>query len=244
MTNQCRCEWHLPPSLAPSPLQPLDSCTASPSYSPSCEPPLLYVQFHDQDMLNVPGTLLVIAWRFKKLKKWTVGHVRALKEHMGNVKRWLVEKESNREGQVENTTTVNESSSSALEGTMNEMRDELMEMQGHIGELGHKVVKFVTSPGICLPCLCVFQPKLILPPLRQTHHSRFMHRRAPPSRSTHILFCPITRSPQSLASRPMATSADATWLACCSFLPPPSALNSHAYASHTQWETTRPCQAL
>ena len=48
---------------------------------------------------------------------------------MGNVKRWLVEKESDREGQVENTTTVNESSSSALEGTMNEMRDELMEMQ-------------------------------------------------------------------------------------------------------------------
>ena len=106
---------------------------------------------------------------------------------MGNVKRWLVEKESDREGQVENTTTVNKSSSSALEGTMNEMRDELMEMQGRISELGHKVVKFVTSPGICLPCLRMFQPKLILPPLRQTHCSQFMHRRAPPSWSTHIL---------------------------------------------------------
>ena len=162
---------------------------------------------------------------------------------MGDVKRWLVEKESDREGQVENTTTVNESSSSALEGTMNEMRDELMEMQGRIGELGHKVVKFVTSPGICLPCLRVFRPKLILPPLRQTHRSRFMHRRAPPSWSTHILFRPITRSPQSLASRPMATSADATRLACRSFLPPPSAPNSHAHASRTQWETTRPRQA-
>ena len=234
---------HLPPSLAPSPLRPPDSCTASPSYSPSREPPPLYVRFHDQGTLDVPGTLLVIARRFEKLKKWTVGHVRALKEHMGDVKRWLVEKESDREGQVENTTTVNESSSSALEGTMNEMRDELMEMQGRIGELGHKVVKFVTSPGICLPCLRVFRPKLILPPLRQTHRSRFMHRRAPPSRSTHILFRPITRSPQSLASRPMATSADATRLACRSFLPLPSALNSHAHASRTRWETTRPRQA-
>ena len=171
MTDQCRCEWHLPPSLALSPLQPPDSCTTSPSYSPSREPPPLYVQFHNQDTLDVPGTLLVIAQQFEKLKKWTVGHVRALKEHMGNVKQWLVEKESDREGQVENTTMVNESSSSALEGTMNEMQDELMEMQGRIGELGHKVVKFVTSPGICLPCLHMFRPKLILPPLRQTHRS-------------------------------------------------------------------------
>jgi hypothetical protein len=42
--------------------------------------------------LDVPaGTLLVIARCFEKLEKWTVGHVRALEEHMSNVERWLVD---------------------------------------------------------------------------------------------------------------------------------------------------------
>ena len=136
----------LPPSLAPSPLRTPDSRN-SPSRSPSREPPPLYTQFTDQGSLDVPGTLLVIARRFEKLEKWTVGHVRALEDRMGDVERWLVDKESEKEGEGgEGTLRVNESSS--LEGTVNQMRDELMEMQGRIGELGREMAKYATSPGI------------------------------------------------------------------------------------------------
>ncbi len=99
----------LPPSLAPSPVRP-DSCNASPSRSPSREPPPLYTQFTDQGSLDVPGTLLTIARRFEKLEKWTVGHVRALEERMSDVERWLVDKE-NEKGGDEGTLKVNESSS-------------------------------------------------------------------------------------------------------------------------------------
>ncbi|KAH9983382.1 hypothetical protein BJV74DRAFT_777130, partial [Russula compacta] len=139
----------LPPSLAPSPLRPPDSRTASPSRSPSREPPPLYAQFNDQGTLDVPGTLLVIARRFEKLEKWTVGHVRALEERMGDVEQWLVEKENEKGvGEGEEDVAAKSNASSALEGTVNEMRDELVEMQGRIGELGREVAKFATSPAI------------------------------------------------------------------------------------------------
>ena len=66
---------------------------------------------------------------------------------MSDVERWLVDKESEKEGEGgEVTSRVNESS--PLEGTVNQMRDELMEMQGRIGELGREMAKFATSPGI------------------------------------------------------------------------------------------------
>ena len=41
---------------------------------------------------------------------------------MGEVERWLVEKENDKEGRVEDATTTNESSSPALGGTVSEMR--------------------------------------------------------------------------------------------------------------------------
>ncbi|KAH9060243.1 hypothetical protein EDB87DRAFT_1790250, partial [Lactarius vividus] len=133
----------LPASLAPSPLRSGDNRGTSPSRSPSRDPPPLYAQFNDQGTLDVPGTLLVIARRFEKLEKWTVGHVRALEERMSDVERWLVDKE----GEKENTVSkVDESN--ALEGSVNEMRDELMEMQGRIGELGREVAKLVTIPAV------------------------------------------------------------------------------------------------
>ncbi|KAF8265667.1 hypothetical protein EI94DRAFT_1685323 [Lactarius quietus] len=133
----------LPASLAPSPLRPGEIRGASPSRSPSRDPPPLYAQFNEQGTLDVPGTLLVIARRFEKLEKWTVGHVRALEERMSDVERWLVDKENEKENTV---SKVDESS--ALEGSVNEMRDELMEMQGRIGELGREVAKLVTAPAI------------------------------------------------------------------------------------------------
>ncbi|KAF8495475.1 hypothetical protein F5888DRAFT_1890539 [Russula emetica] len=84
--------------------------------------------FTNQDSLDVPGTLLVIARRFEKLEKWTVGHVRTLGERTSDVERWLVEKE-------------NEKGDDGGE-------DELVEMQGRIGELGREMAKFATSPGM------------------------------------------------------------------------------------------------
>jgi hypothetical protein len=45
-------------------------------------------------LLDVPWTLLIIARYFNKLEKWTVGHVHALEDRMGDVERWLVEKEN------------------------------------------------------------------------------------------------------------------------------------------------------
>jgi hypothetical protein len=128
-----------------------DSRNAPPSHSPSHEPPPFYTQLTDQGSLDVPGTLLVIARRFQKLEQWTVSHVRALEERMNDVERWLVDKEKEKEKEKggdrgEGTSKVIESPS--LEGTVNEMRDELTEMQGRIGELGCEMAKFATSPGM------------------------------------------------------------------------------------------------
>ena len=57
----------------------------------------MYAQFTSQGRLDVPGTLLMIAKRFEKLEKWTVGHVRALEDRMNDVERWLVDKEAEKE---------------------------------------------------------------------------------------------------------------------------------------------------
>jgi hypothetical protein len=87
--------------------------------------PIRSTQFTDQGSLDVPGTLLVIARRFEKLEKRTVGHVCALEDRMGDVERWLVEKENEKGGDGdERTPKVNESSS--MEETVNEIRDKLM----------------------------------------------------------------------------------------------------------------------
>ena len=185
----------LPPSLAPSPLR--DSRNASPSRSPSREPPPLYTQFTDQGSLDVPGTLLVIARRFEKLEKWTVGHVRALEERMGDVERWLVERENEKgDDGGEGTTKDNES---PLEGTVNEMRDELMEMQGRIGELGREMAKFATSPGMLstMPSRVSAQAVSTAP---QTNSSFAIHAQTSSSITVHSHSLP-PNTPQSSVSR-------------------------------------------
>ncbi|OBZ76545.1 hypothetical protein A0H81_03140 [Grifola frondosa] len=126
------------PSLAASPLRSNDSNTNAPG-SPSRSPPPLYAQFNAQGALDVPGTLLTIARRFEKLEKWTVGHVRALEDRMDDVERWLVEKERTREELAADSNPSHDA--------MNEMRDELSELQGRIGELGREMAKIVTAPG-------------------------------------------------------------------------------------------------
>jgi hypothetical protein len=66
---------------------------------------------------DVPGTLLVIAWRSEKLEKWTVGHVLASGERMSDVERRAVEKENEKGSDAgKGTSKVNELSS--LEGTV------------------------------------------------------------------------------------------------------------------------------
>ena len=187
----------LPPSLAPSPLRP-NSHNGSPSRSPSREPPPLYTQFTDQGSLDVPSTLLVIARRFEKLEKWTVGHVRALEERMSDVERWLVEKESEKGGdEGEGTSKVNESP--ALEGVVNEMRDELVEMQGRIGELGREMAKFATSPGMLstMPSRVSAQAVSTAP---QTNSSFAIHAQTSSSITVHSHSLP-PQTPQASVSR-------------------------------------------
>jgi hypothetical protein len=188
----------LPPSLAPSPLRTPDSRNPSPSRSPSREPPPLYTQFTDQGSLDVPGTLLVIARRFEKLEKWTVGHVRALEERMGDVERWLVEKESEK-GADGGEGTLNADGSSPLEGTVNQMQDELMEMQGRIGELGREMAKFATTPGILstMPSRVSAQAVSTAP---QTNSSFAIHAQTSSSITVHSHSLP-PNTPQASVSR-------------------------------------------
>ena len=188
----------LPPSLAPSPLRTPDSRNPSPSRSPSREPPPLYTQFTDQGSLDVPGTLLVIARRFEKLEKWTVGHVRALEERMSDVERWLVEKEGEKGADGgEGTSKVDESS--PLEENVNQMRDELMEMQGRIGELGREMAKFATSPGILstMPSRVSAQAVSTAP---QTNSSFAIHAQTSSSITVHSHSLP-PNTPQASVSR-------------------------------------------
>ena len=186
----------LPPSLTPSPMRLLEGPTAStsrsPSRSPSREPPPLYAQFNDQGTLDVPGTLLIIARRFEKLEKWTVGHVRALEERMGDVERWLVEKENDKDGDKA-------SEPSALEGSVSEMRDELLEVQGRIGELGREMAKLVTAPAILssLPSRVSAQAVSTAP---QTNSSFAIHAQTSSSITVHSHSLP-PNTPQPTVSR-------------------------------------------
>lgn len=70
----------------------------------------------DHSNIYCTGTLLNIARRFEKLERWTVGHVRALEERMGDVEQWLVDKEKEKERE---RTNVEDSSTttSATPGT-------------------------------------------------------------------------------------------------------------------------------
>ncbi|KAI0251515.1 hypothetical protein BJV78DRAFT_1210251 [Lactifluus subvellereus] len=191
----------LPPSLNPSPRRLLEGPTASPSRStsrsPSREPPPLYAQFNDQGTLDVPGTLLIIARRFEKLEKWTVGHVRALEDRMGDVERWLVEKENDKDGEKGDVSRTSEPS--VLEGSVNEMRDELLEVQGRIGELGREMARLVTAPAVLstLPSRVSAQAVSTAP---QTNSSFAIHAQTSSSITVHSHSLP-PNTPQPTVSR-------------------------------------------
>lgn len=130
-----------PSSLNPTP----NPSPSRPAESPSKGNAPLYAQFDSDGVLDVASTLLTVAKRFEKLEKWTVGHVRALEDRMDDVERWLVEKEQEKESQSVKSKGNAEASTQALD--VSDIREELSELQGRMGEIGREMAKMVTSPG-------------------------------------------------------------------------------------------------
>jgi len=128
---------NMAPVLTPSPMRASDTISSSPSR----EAPPLYAQFNPQGTLDVPGTLLAIAKRFEKLERWTVGHVRALEDRMNDVERWLVDKEKEKK----ETSSVKETPKENEQTDLQDMREEIAELQGRVGELGREMAKLATS---------------------------------------------------------------------------------------------------
>ncbi|KIP10788.1 hypothetical protein PHLGIDRAFT_84460 [Phlebiopsis gigantea 11061_1 CR5-6] len=134
----------MPPSLAPSPMR-----NDASSSSPARNGPPLYAQFNGEGTLDIPATLLTIATRFEKLERWTVGHVRALEDRMDDVERWLVEKEKDKDKQSQSSGIIKHQTGepATMEAAIHELRDELAEVQGRIGELGREMAKMITAPN-------------------------------------------------------------------------------------------------
>lgn len=129
--------------LSPSPMHSVEARQEAPS--PSRDAPPLYAQFNAQGTLDVPGTLLVIAKRFEKLEKWAVGHVRALEERMSDVERWLVDKEKDKE-KAESISEAKARENARPTEELQEMKEEITELQGRVGELGREMANLATAP--------------------------------------------------------------------------------------------------
>ena len=121
----------------------------SPGGSPAREQPPMYASFSPSGTLDVAGTLLVIAKRFEKLERWTVSHVRALEERMGDVERWLVDKENERTKEKKQEQVIEQGQATHLsEADLETIRDDITELQGRITELGREMAHFATSPAV------------------------------------------------------------------------------------------------
>lgn len=146
-------------SASPSPIRPganlQINMTPSPMRSGGVHSPArgeatpLYAQFDPEGALDVPSTLLTIAKRFEKLEKWTVGHVRALEERMNDVERWLVDKEEEKiDGSSLNESQATHDKSGGErrgDDEIRELRDEVAELQGRLGELGREMANLATK---------------------------------------------------------------------------------------------------
>ncbi|KAJ7498811.1 hypothetical protein FB451DRAFT_1072647 [Mycena latifolia] len=134
---------NMPPNLTPSPMR-YESSTSSPREREKEVPPL-YAHFDETTgTLDVHVTLLTIAKRFEKLEKWTVGHVRALEERMGDVERWLVDKENEKEQSLHESSPP--SKEEGGEG-LSEIREGLQELQSRVSSLGREMAKLATAPA-------------------------------------------------------------------------------------------------
>lgn len=116
----------------------------SPGGTPSREAPPLYASFTPSGTLDVPGTLLLIAKRFEKLERWSVSHVRALEERMGDVERWLVDKENQRS----NETTSSSNEKLSPDPGLAAIRGDVTELQSRVIELGRGVAQLASSSAI------------------------------------------------------------------------------------------------
>ncbi|KAJ7665515.1 hypothetical protein B0H17DRAFT_990914 [Mycena rosella] len=133
---------NMPPNLTPSPMR-YESSSSSPREREKESPPL-YAHFDETTgTLDVHVTLLTIAKRFEKLEKWTVGHVRALEERMGDVERWLVDKENEREQSLHESPKNKEEGSEGL----SEIREGLQELQSRVSSLGREMAKLAIAPA-------------------------------------------------------------------------------------------------
>ncbi|KAJ6598957.1 hypothetical protein DFH09DRAFT_1129647 [Mycena vulgaris] len=133
---------NMPPNLTPSPMR-YDASSSSPREREKEVPPL-YAHFDETTgTLDVHVTLLTIAKRFEKLEKWTVGHVRALEERMGDVERWLVDKENEKEQSLHEPSHNKEEAGEGL----SDIREGLQELQSRVSSLGREMAKLATAPA-------------------------------------------------------------------------------------------------
>lgn len=147
------------PVTPPRPIRESGLMTPSPGRSvDSRDAPPLYAEFNSQGTLDVAGTLLTVARRFEKLERWTVSHVRALEDRMGDVERWLVDKEKEKEEEETAPAAAAAASSTSekssfhsdddegRDSALGEIREEIVELQGRVGELGREMAKLMTAP--------------------------------------------------------------------------------------------------
>ncbi|KAG9310156.1 hypothetical protein JVU11DRAFT_9776 [Chiua virens] len=140
----------------------------------------MYASFTPSGTLDVPGTLLTIAKRFEKLERWTVSHVRALEERMGDVERWLVDKENERAKEKEKEKANEQEEVVHLsEADLGPIRNDVTELQGRITELGREMARLATSPAVLSTNTAVHEsPELRSAPptesmIVSTHESSF-----------------------------------------------------------------------
>jgi len=109
--------------------------------SASKDSPPLYAKFDSTGRLDIPETLLAIARRFEKLERWTVGHVRALEDRVGDIEKWLVDKEEARqkseEGyQKEKESWASRSDLQRISSEVSVVKGSLSEVKARISEMG------------------------------------------------------------------------------------------------------------
>ncbi|KAF7439817.1 hypothetical protein PC9H_000153 [Pleurotus ostreatus] len=137
------------PNLLASPANKTSAANSPTSRQPTPLP--IYATFTPSGTLDVPSTVLAIARRFEKLERWTVGHVRALEERMGDVEAWLVEKENAKEAEQKEKEQANGSNQpnggdqSKVQEEMNGVREELGELQSRFSMLGREVAKLAMA---------------------------------------------------------------------------------------------------
>lgn len=109
--------------------------------STSKDSPPLYAKFDSTGRLDIPETLLAIARRFEKLERWAVGHVRALEDRVGDIEKWLVDKEevrqkSEEEYKQEKENWVSRSDLERVSSEVSSVKEGLSGVKARVLEMG------------------------------------------------------------------------------------------------------------